>query len=507
MTKKLYQLIIPRLDGEAVNSESYKKKIFELVERGIGGFILFGGKKDNIKKFIDSIQSYSEIPLFIASDIEYGVGQQIENCTVFPCQMAVSAAIKKNSTDDISILENAVKALADEAKDIGINMPLIPVLDVNQNPDNPIICTRAFSGNPEDVSWFGSKYIEILESAGLISCAKHFPGHGDTSVDSHKSLPVIKKSYEELMEIDILPFRDTVKAGSGSIMIGHLRIPAVDDKPATLSRKIITTLLREELGFDGLVITDALNMSALKNFKHIPSRCIKAGADILLHPVDPDMTVKELINAIELKEISEEQIDETLSRIFEAKAKIRKIKRLKVDYNRHKDLSLKITDMSISVLKKAKGVLPLKNKEKVCVIFAGDNRLFSFSPFRNRFRNIYTIDRHISPLQRGVKGGLTEDKAEKLSKITIFCIFTSVTAWRGSSGIDQNIREKISELIKKARQSVVISFGSPYVLRHFKAADILIAAYEATAQAQSAVIKCLEGLLEFKGRIPVNVSL
>src|SRR3990172_11327557 len=291
LEKKLYQLIISRLDGYDIRSRKYKEKIYELVKRGIGGFIIFGGRKDEIKDFIQKIQSFSEIPLFMASDVECGVGKQIDDTTLFPCQMAMSAAIDKEKPGNIVLLQNALRAVSYESIDVGINMPLIPVLDVNQNPDNPIICTRAFSDSPEDVTWFGSWYIGMLEGSGLLSCAKHFPGHGDTWIDSHISLPVIDKPLQELMDRDILPFREAVQAGVSSIMVGHLQIPALDSIPATLSRKVITGLLREGLGFHGLVLTDALNMSALSGIENLAAKCIHAGVDILLHPSDAELTV------------------------------------------------------------------------------------------------------------------------------------------------------------------------------------------------------------------------
>ena len=157
----------------------------------------------------------------------------------------------------------------------------------------------AFSDNPETVSWFGRKYIEILQDAGLISCAKHFPGHGDTAIDSHISLPVISKSEEELMRSDVIPFNEAVKAGVGSIMMGHLSIPSIDTLPASLSIKIVTDLLRKQLGFTGLVMTDALNMSALNEFDNVPAKSINAGNDIILHPTDPIKTADELKHAVD----------------------------------------------------------------------------------------------------------------------------------------------------------------------------------------------------------------
>jgi beta-glucosidase-like glycosyl hydrolase len=486
LERKLYQLIISRLDGDNIQSRNYQEEIIGLVKKGIGGFIIFGGERDEIKGFIDKIQSISEIPLFISSDIERGVGQQIKGATNFPFQMAVAAAIDKDRPEDISILRKMLKAVADEALGIGINMPLIPVLDINQNPDNPIICTRAFSDSPEDVSWFGLKYIEILENSGLVSCAKHFPGHGDTAVDSHISLPVINKSKDGLMNIDIMPFIEAIKAGVSGIMAGHLSIPALDAKPASLSKKIITDLLKKELGFDGLILTDALNMNALKTFKNVPIECINAGVDILLHPVDADSTVKELMSAVKSKKIKDKQIDNALNRILKAKARFQHLVN-EINYKKHADISTLITDMSITLVKDKAGVLPIRDFSKVQALFVGDSELYRDSLFKNQFE--FTASELKTPN----------------SELLMIAIFTSVAAWKGSSGLSNDEIQMINGLIKRSKKSVVISFGSPYVLRNFRGADILIAAYEPSEQTQMAVIKCLKGEIEFQGKLPVKL--
>ena len=492
--KKLYQLIISRLDGDKIQSEEYQNKIFNLVEKGIGGFIIFGGAKDEIKTFIAKLQSAAEIPLFIASDIERGVGQQIQGTTNFPCQMAVAAAINRNRPEDVSILENAIKAVADEAINIGINMPLIPVMDVNQNPDNPIICTRAFSDNPEDVAWFGSHYIKFLEDLGLISCPKHFPGHGDTAVDSHISLPVINKTKDKLIKNDLMPFIEAIKIGTSSIMMGHLTIPELDPKPASLSKKMITDLLKNELGFDGLILTDALNMSALNDFGNIPVECINAGADILLHPVDADMTVKELLSAVVSKKVEEAQIDNALNRVLRAKERLKNIIITAVNYIKNGAISKQITDMSITLVKNKTGLLPVSDFKAVHLVLAGDASLYKSSPLCNYYSEL-------SPRQ------VAEGDQTLNFELVIIAIFTSVAAWKGSSGISDEERHQIIELIKKAKNSIVISFGSPYVLRHFKEADMLIAAYEPSEMAQKAVIKCLKGETGFRGKMPVELRI
>jgi len=488
--KKLHQLIINRLDGNLISSKSYQQKIPRLVKKGIGGFIIFGGSRDGTEDFINHIQSLSEIPLFIASDIERGVGQQIKNTTLFPCQMAVAASIHRDRPDEVRLLQSAIKAIAEEAIDIGINMPLIPVLDVNQNPDNPIICTRAFSDNPEEVAWFGSQYIKVLEKSGLISCGKHFPGHGDTSIDSHISLPVITKAREDLFREDIKPFIDAIKAGIRGIMVGHLLIPSVDSKPASLSRKIITDILRRELGFDGLVLTDALSMSALKGTKHVPVECINAGADILLHPVDADRTVKALLSAYKKDTLMRGRVEESLHRILRVKEELKTIKSVKVNYEKQKLYSHRLTENSITLVKDTEGVLPLSWFKSVHLVFAGDKKLCESSPLRNHFGNISLIrtTKHI--------GGT----------MALFVIFTSIAAAKGSPDIDEGERNRIIKLMKEAKQTVVISFGNPYVLRHFREADVLIAAYETTEQAQKAILKCLRGNSAFKGNLPVTIE-
>jgi beta-glucosidase-like glycosyl hydrolase len=498
--QKLYQLIINRLDGEKLSSGQYQESVVELVRKGIGGFILFGGKKDEVKSFVARLQSISEIPLFIASDIERGAGQQFEGATRFPCQMAFSAAISRDKDDDVKILRDAIHAIAAEAIDTGINMPLIPVLDVNRNPDNPIICTRAFSDDPAEVAWYGKLYIRLLEESGLICCAKHFPGHGDTSIDSHIALPVISKSLKELKETDLFPFMEAIKAGVPGIMIGHLSIPMIDTWPASLSKKIVTGLLREELGYDGLILTDALNMSALKEVENAPVKCINAGADILLHPSDADAVVNELKQAVSSGGIEERNIDIATARILKYKSKMLSSLSAKGgwgDFVNHAELSQKIFDKSITLVKDTHGLMPLRWMRDVRLVFAGDENFHKTSPLGGLVSDSFSIS----------AGTGLEGQPLRAASTTVFAVFTNVAAWKGSSGISEKEIHGIKELMKKSHRSVVISFGSPYVLRHFTDADALIAAYDTAGQAQESVVKCLKGEREFQGRLPVQLKI
>jgi beta-glucosidase-like glycosyl hydrolase len=515
LEQKLYQLIINRLDGDRLSSASYQEQAIELVNKGIGGFILFGGKKDETKSFIDKLQSLSKIPLFIASDIERGVGQQVGEATRFPSQMSVAAAINKNKAADVELLKNAINAIAQEALDIGINMPLIPVLDVNRNPDNPIICTRAFSDDPEEVAWYGITYITVLEEAGVLSCAKHFPGHGDTSIDSHIELPVISKPLNELINIDVYPFMKAVRAGVSSIMTGHLSIPAIDILPATLSKKLITGLLRKELGYEGIIMTDALNMRALREYKHVPVQCMNAGFDILLHPENVNSVIEELKQAVSYGEIKEETIDSAVTRILKSKSKIKRTEKPEgcnvresgksplfdgISYSKHAVLSNTISERAVTLVKNTHGVLPIRDIQDVYLVFAGEGNSYNQTPLR-----CFIPDNSAVSVGAGFKPAL-EGQPHRDTPTIIIAIFTNIAAWKGSSGINEEEVQLIKKLIKKSRHSIILSFGSPYVLRHFNEADILIAAYDPTEQAQSSVIKCLKGELSFQGRLPVTLK-
>ncbi len=493
LKKKLYQLIINRLDGEKLSSGEYREHCLELVRKGIGGFIIFGGKRNELKKFIAELQSLAEVPLFIASDIERGTGQQIEGGSSFPPQMAVAAAIDKDNKEDTALLENAIKEAACDAMDIGINMPLLPVLDVNQDPDNPIICTRAFSDDPESVAWFGRLYIRVLEESGLLSCAKHFPGHGDTDIDSHISLPVISKPLNELVDIDIFPFREAMKEGVSTIMVGHLSVPAIDELPASFSGKMITGLLRNELGYDGLILTDALNMHALNEFGNVPVACMNAGMDIILHPADPDAVVSELIEAVRSGEVKEGTIDAAFSRILKYKTKIKNIQPPVMEAGRLRELAGIISDNSITLVKAGQGMVPLNDMKNISLVYNGDKD-----------------DLDISFLEEAVSGGVFElnsPGSDALKETVVIALFTHIAAWRGSSGIPEKAVSAIKSIIKSSARSIVVSFGSPYLLRHFGDADMLVAAYDSGRQAQASVLKCLKGEKDFKGKLPVSIQV
>jgi len=281
-----YEFMLPRLNGEDL--EANIGPYIKLVRKGIAGFILFGGRLESVRDGLRELQKKASLPLIIASDLERGLGQQVEGGTVFPWAMAFGSALKNGI--EPQILKKAFRAVAREAKWAGINLILAPVLDINSNPANPIIATRSFGEEPGIVSRLGTMMIREIQREGLMACGKHFPGHGDTSMDSHLGLPLIEKDLKELERFELTPFKSAIKVNVKAIMTGHLKAPALDPSglPATLSKKT-NSHLRKKMGFKGLIITDAMNMAGLSMPEEkAAALAFKAGANVLLHPSEPD---------------------------------------------------------------------------------------------------------------------------------------------------------------------------------------------------------------------------
>jgi beta-glucosidase-like glycosyl hydrolase len=293
-----YQFIIPRLNGADIDKNV--RRHLALVKKGIAGFIIFGGRLKEVRKHIRQLQEMSNIPLIIASDLERGLGQQLKGGTLFPPAMALAkAAMKKRDIDPVNLglVRDSFAALAAEARYAGINTIFAPVLDINTNPDNPIIGVRSFGEDSTTVSFFGAEMIRILQHNGIAACGKHFPGHGNTAVDSHVSLPFIDRSLTSLRRSELLPFRAAVDAGVDMLMLGHLDVPALDPSgtPVSLSGKVVR-FIREALQYNGLLITDAMNMGGLCGFSEEEAclAALRAGVDIVLHPLHTENVVSYL---------------------------------------------------------------------------------------------------------------------------------------------------------------------------------------------------------------------
>ena len=294
-----------------------------------GGFIMFSENFESytqVQKFLNDINATSDIPMFISVDQEGGRVQRLKNLTDREVTI-VPAMSELGATNDEALSYEVGRVMGEELGVFGINMDFAPVLDIYSNPNNTVIGNRSFGTNAQTVSKMALSFAKGLKSTGVIPVYKHFPGHGDTATDSHYALPVITKTKEELMRLELKPFIDAINDKAEVIMIGHLAIPNIigDDTPASLSKVLITDFLKEELGYDGLVITDALNMGALTNNysqKEIYTMAINAGVDILLMPSPARDALKIIKEAVLNGDISEEQIDKSVEKILRLKDSI-----------------------------------------------------------------------------------------------------------------------------------------------------------------------------------------
>ncbi|MBI4698119.1 MAG: hypothetical protein HY758_04225 [Nitrospirae bacterium] len=523
--KKIAQLVIARLDGEDIKK---KFRYYEsLVKKGIGGFIIFGGKLKEVSSAINKLQAVAEIPLFISSDLEQGLGQHIEGGTLFPHAMAIGQAISPKNKKDVRLLRKSINIIAQESRAAGINTIFAPVLDVNTNPKNPIICTRAFSDKPEKVAWFGKEFINGFQRHGIIACAKHFPGHGDTIKDSHKELPVVRADMKRLEHIELYPFYRAVKAGVRMIMVGHLKVPAIDAKlPASLSQKIMQGLLREKMKFKGLVITDAMNMHAIKfGEEQACLMALNAGADIILHPGDPEKIIDYLSSRSD--EIMQ-RVQESFDRIIKVKKELHEARSTKytvrsIGSKLNWDTARELTRKSIGIrrlnIKRCHsrprllhsragsggnpeiGIgLPFSRKtldscfrrkdvkgQQVVVLIIDDDNAKSGRPFVNTLKKRY---KKIKTLYVDNNSQLTDSSLVTRHSSLIIAVFSKISAWKGRSGLSREMKTILKRSIKASGHSIVVGFCCPYSLSDIKA-DTVINAYSGSELAQEAATEVL----------------
>ncbi|MBP0004876.1 MAG: beta-glucosidase [Cyanobacteria bacterium SBC] len=334
LEQKIAQMFVIRASGHLFDSqirypawEPQRKTLKRWIsELGIGGVLLIDGSAVELHLRTQQLQEWAEIPLLLCADIEEGVGQRFAGATWFPPPMALSEIASRDWTRAIEYAEQMGAITAREALATGLNWILAPVVDVNNNPDNPVINVRSIGQTPEVVSALATAFLRGTQRFPVLATAKHFPGHGDTSVDSHWELPTIAHDLDRLTQVELPPFEAAIEAGVDAVMSAHLRVPAWDaEQPATMSKRILTEQLRGKLGFEGLVVTDALVMGAIANrydANEAPILAIEAGNDIVLMPSDPEGGIRAVCDAVRSGRISIDRIHQSLDRIRQAKSKV-----------------------------------------------------------------------------------------------------------------------------------------------------------------------------------------
>ena len=436
-----------------------------LKELNLGGVILLGGSSIELRARSQQLQSSATIPLLIAADIEEGIGQRFPGGIWFPPPMALGAIYQQNPTLAIQYAEQMGRVTAKEARSIGINWLLAPVVDVNNNPDNPVINIRAFGESPEVVSALSTAFITGAKSYPILTTAKHFPGHGDTTTDSHLELPSLPHDETRLTKIELPPFQKAIAAGVDSVMTAHVSIRAWEGQPVTLSTEAITGRLRQQLGFSGLVVTDALIMGGITKYAspaEVAVMAVEAGNDILLMPDDPEVVIASIYDAVVSKRISQERIEQSLKRIWQAKHKVsNSIATTPLSSPQDRSTVSSILQDSLST----GGNIPLIPRK-------GDRNLIVVDDVLNTPYLDLNAPAIAIPQQLGYQRQIVDSNSLDCilldSRPTLLQVFIRGNPFRGSAGLTNKTKQIYRQLEADGQIEAIVIYGSPYVLQWFK---------------------------------------
>lgn len=521
--EKVGQMIACRFTADFRNADSPAIKVLDdlVAKSGIGGLILFApARVYETAELVNGFQKQAKVPLLMAADFERGVANRVTNATLFPPFMALGAA----GSEDLAFEVGRITAL--EGRAMGIHVAYAPVVDVNIDPDNPIINTRAIGADPALVSRIADAFIRGLQANGMIATAKHFPGHGDTSQDSHSLLPTITAGLERLEAVELFPFKQAIAAGVRSIMTAHLAVPALDPTPglpATLSAPIMTGLLRQKMGFKGLIVTDALEMGGVTNAfstEEASLRAVQAGVDMLLLPPEPAKVIAYLAAAARDGRIPAARLDESVRRILETKASLGlhrdrfvdvEALRRRVAPQAYLEQATRTYERSATLVRNEGGVLPLAvapDKLAVLALSSDLGDYFAGQPFVEALRARFPGAAGF--YADGDTGQETLDEAftaASAADVAIVGVYSRLVDRKGSVGLDPRHVDLINKLaaLPDGPRIVVVSFGSPYLLRHFPGVDAYLCLYKDTPEAQAIAARALAGELDLTGRLPVSI--
>ncbi|QQS30061.1 MAG: serine hydrolase [Sphingobacteriales bacterium] len=501
--------------------DTHETAIRYLIENyHIGGMIFFQGTPLKQAELTNRYQAASKTPLLIAIDGEWGLGMRLENTLKFPKQLTLGAIQDNNLLYEMGV------EIARQCRRVGIQMNMAPVIDVNNNANNPVIYDRSFGEDKYNVARKGIAYMEGMEANGVMACAKHFPGHGDTNSDSHYSLPVINHNIEHLKNIELYPFKELISKKVSGVMVAHLSIPALDNSivkppvtqtmPTTLSKKVVTDLLKKEMKYEGLVITDALNMKGVSEFFSpgiLDVKALLAGNDILLYPENVGKAFDEIKNAIAKGEITQSEIDSRVRKILKAKYKVGldKFEPIKTE-NLSNDLNTanaellinKLYKSAITLVRNELQLIPFKQLEEktIASLSIGATTMTDFQKKLNLYAKIEHHTLKASDTEKTF-----DQKYEDLKGFSHVIIGLHKLNNKASAnyGIPPAAIALINKL-KKTAQVTVVVFGSPYSLKNFEQLETLVVAYEDNKTTQLLSAQALFGAFSLQGKLPVSAS-
>jgi beta-N-acetylhexosaminidase len=528
LDEKIGQLIIPATVGMFLSqdSEAFKQARRDISEFHVGGYHMLGEvnilhEPAGVALFINHLQELSRIPLWITADFEGGVGLRYIGATRLPRAMAMGA------TANPDFAYQAGRITAEEARALGVQVNFYPVVDVNNNARNPIINIRSFGGDPNLVARMARAYIRGSQEHGVMATAKHFPGHGDTSTDSHLELPIIDVDRARLNSVELPPFRAAVEEGVGGVMSAHIALPRIEtaNLPATLSPMMLGGVLRGELKFGGVIFTDAMNMRGIA--AHYPDgeaavRAVKAGADIVLYPTSVEQAFVGLKRAVASGEIKESRLDESVRRILAAKERLGLDRERLVDIgkldktlgsNQNQRTAREIIESAITLVRDKHGVMPLKltPAQKVLFITIVDNAdgWRDGVPGRAFFDGL--VKRHPNSINTYVSEKTSPAELELIRKLAAFSDtvivngFIRVSSFKGSIDMSEGEINLLKHLSTIDKPFAFVLYGSPYLLSFVPELPTYILAYEYYPAAEEAALKAVLGEIEFRGKLPVEL--
>ncbi len=515
--EQIAQLMVVRLstiDSRTKQVTFFENEVAELIRKyNVGGICLFQGSPVQQATVINNLQAMAKTPILMCIDAEWGVGMRMTDSVLpLPRQMMLGAVT------DPKIVYDYGKIIAEQCKRVGVQVNFAPVVDINNNPNNPVINDRSFGEDKYKVAAFGIQYMKGMQDQGVMACAKHFPGHGDVSVDSHYDLPVINKSRAELDSLELFPFRAIFKAGVSSVMIAHLYIPSIDttaNKATSLSKNNVTQLMRNELGYQGLTFTDALEMQGVKKFFPDGEASVEsliAGNDMLCLPGDVPLSITKIKQAIDSGSLSWAEIEMHCRKVLLAKYQygLSKLQPIDTD-NITNDLNSKVSDMrrriaqnAITVLKKTDSTFfPLPpNTSKVLYVSVGNN---TDNAFATRMRTDYNAAVvYFDYKQDSTSIAALIDSARDNYKYVVI----GIHAYNRTSAKNFGLSDAAVSLVNQLQQTTnVISFvfGNPYAIKNWCQAKNMVVCYEDDAIIQNTAIDLLQGKIAAKGKLPVTV--
>jgi beta-glucosidase len=450
-----------------------------LREFNLGGVILLGGSSVELQARSQQLQSWANIPLFIAADVEEGIGQRFPGGTWFPPPMALGKIYEQNPDLARQYAYQMGEVTAQEALAVGINWLLAPVVDVNNNPDNPAINIRAFGDRSEVVADLTTAFIKGAKSTAVLTTAKHFPGHGDTSTDSHLDLPCLNHSESRLATVELPPFQQAIAAGVDSVMTAHLLISAWDTElPATVSKKIVTEILRNRLGFSGLVVSDALIMGGITKYaapETVAVMAVEAGTDILLMPDNPEVAIASIYDAVQTGRIKQSRIQESLGRIWQAKQQV----------FANSTAATVVSTVSTTISQELSSDRAKFTVNSILQDSLQQSKTSIIVDTQSRGRNLIVVDDVLnttyldinSPAitipqkynyQRQLVDRNTLDCILLDSRSTLLQIFIRGNPFRGNAGLTAKTKAIYQKLLANQQVVGIVIYGSPYVLDWFK---------------------------------------